>query len=872
MSPSISSILKKCSIYYDDALISGEVILDKYLDFFANCVESDSCKIGLVLHTGSVCFDAISVVAAGLGCLTYNISTNDDIISALQPGEMVMFKGQRYRWNGLKRIKDLMYIALEQDGSGKNGVSTTLLPYDKNKHLIAPYYGDSKTTDGRGVKLLPTNREDFLSHVFDMPLSEIPTQIDVSVVIVSDRAFFADISRRVSIEYGDGKRVGLLDIAPASFYTASGTYQFGTNPTKSEPVFKVTSNLSTARDLVLDKNGNKVVGLLLADNSTLTPEASELSDLLRRKTIKYAFLTTPMRSALWEKLFEQYEDVSVFACTRRFLSQIPKGVKHSNRYTKELSDQIQMVQNNTITQIRVEGGISKEAYRSIRNALLAIKQSDEADELKDEFILTAQGLLNLFNTAVFSMEAMENAISEGRLPPSVLSPKVRIQTLWKLAEKATKTQDRCIFVADALEQQYAATQTKSAKLEALLHCVEQYTSTDIAIIIPKAYYYDILTHEYPSVFKRANILCATPSRFEAEKMYSAIIVLGEINTKRFDPLNCISSPNIMVLLYNCEEISFAYRKKKKEKYEAVLNMKGGIASETDQAIVDQSIETDEDREMQRFSSLDEYVESHNIFDVRRISGSVGNQSSDHTQTSEVTHIGIFATGEEIFFSKYYCAVVFDSANGSISEKTPELLAPGDVLVFTKVNDYTRNIVDIIYFRLLKSGRLSAQSMDMFEKSQYWKEALREYKSVNKLSYRDLTRELRKAGCSLQEVTVRQWLVDESHIVGPRKEDTMQFIAELTKDAYLLSDFRGYFEACRHVRGERRKILGLIAQAIHNKLMGLLPEPGSIFEIVFDNVGNLSETMELEDISELSESAYININLVNRPITETEVLL
>ena len=99
---------------------------------------------------------------------------------------------------------------------------------------------------------------------------------------------------------------------------------------------------------------------------------------------------------------------------------------------------------------------------------------------------------------------------------------------------------------------------------------------------------------------------------------------------------------------------------------------------------------------------------------------------------------------------------------------------------------------------------------------------------------------------------------------------MGYIATITSDPYLLADVNGYFEACRGVRHERREILKWIANAINDKLRGFVPESGSVLEVVYNNVERLSETRELKDITELNESIEININLVNRPITETEV--
>ena len=217
-------------------------------------------------------------------------------------------------------------------------------------------------------------------------------------------------------------------------------------------------------------------------------------------------------------------------------------------------------------------------------------------------------------------------------------------------------------------------------------------------------------------------------------------------------------------------------------------------------------------DIRQFATLDEYIENFNVFDIRKLTQRE-TVAGSYLPTSEVKYIGTFVSGENIFFSKYYSAVVFDSMAGSVVEKSPEQLLPGDILVFVRRDDYTKNIVDLIYERLLRDGRLGQNAIDAYEKSQYWKEALREYKESNCFTYRKVAQKLREAGSAMQEMTVRQWLIADSHIVGPRKERTMENIAMVTQDPHLIADTHGYFEACGAVRHDRRKILDLITKAI-----------------------------------------------------------
>lgn len=82
----------------------------------------------------------------------------------------------------------------------------------------------------------------------------------------------------------------------------------------------------------------------------------------------------------------------------------------------------------------------------------------------------------------------------------------------------------------------------------------------IAIIIPKAYYADILKKD--SLFSDKRILIVTANRFDASQSYDKLIVIGDFSGKRFDALKCKAAADIIVLLYGCETHWFKLRKRK----------------------------------------------------------------------------------------------------------------------------------------------------------------------------------------------------------------------------------------------------------------------------------------------------------------------
>ena len=875
------AIVDKCDFYYGDSLLSKETIIEKYLRFFAEQFDPSERSVCFAFHTGSLCFDVVSVAALMIGCLAYEFSSNDEILAQLEPGDMVLYKGERYRWCGIEMISPIRgvpsseYIILSQDAKGKNGSSQLSLPYSRNKHLIKPYLGTSVVTDGRGIRKDKTNRTDFISSVLEIPVQDVPTALDLSVVVVADKNVFIEICKHLIIEYGQDKAVSLTDGVPVSYFTGSGEqFQIGKNASKAEPVIKVTSKISTARDLILDRQGNRVIGLLVFNVDSLSSNSAELNDLLRRKSLKFAYVLAPFSAESCEIAIEQYDSAKLFACTKALISESDRNVNSVNKLTNELHRQISNIIGRKTSVISVDGYWDWERYRKLKEKVFLIKQANWTGEDRDNFILSSIALINLFTTSFFSMAFMESAITAGRINLAVVSPEARIAELMNISTRVMNMHDQCVEVATILLDMYSALHDCSPKEVAFVKYLEEHRDERIAFIVPKAYYSDLFSLAFGDEFP--NVTCVTANRFDIHTEFDRIIATGDVVGKKFDALQCFSAPDITLFLYSYEEKTFSFRKRKTAKSERKLNarIKGLKGEEYYNAV-----ETDDsndpgisEKTIQEFSDLDAFVESMGLFDIRRITAYSSGNAEYGNNTSEVKFIGRFTTGEQILFSRYYSAVVFNQSEGVVTETKPENLLPGDILVFTKKDGYTSNIVDQIFDQLISTRKLSPEVMDAAEKAFYWKAALREYKERNQMTYRAVAKELKKHGSSLQEVTVRQWLIEESHIVGPRDAKTMSIIAKVTQDPYLLSDPSGYYEGCRIVRHYRREILSLIARAINDKLSNKHPTYGSAFEVVYENVENLSETLELENVFELDEAAFVNNGMVNRPISESEVLM
>lgn len=870
------SLLDKCDIYFGNALISKEMIIKQYLYFLSDEMTSEHRRVSFAIHTGSICFNVVSVVAAVLGCITYNISSCNDVFSDIEIDDIVMFNGQRYRWKGINSQYGQEYIVIEQDGKGRNGKTVFNLPFNTHKHLIKPYYGDSVKTDGRGIRKKKSNREEFLAYILGVDVTDVPVVFEASIAIIADKSSFTDICKQVYLCFDHGKRIGLLDIVSAAYYTSSGEeHQIGSNPTKEEPILKITSKVSVARDLVLDKQANKVIGLLVTNGLYLMDNESEVSDLIRRKSIIFVHMMTVNIPGISEKIIDQYEDAHIFACTKEYLLQENNDVKESNVHTVVLYHQLSNIINNTVNVISVTNGWSWYEYRKIRNMIYSIKQSSWQDAMKDEFIVTAYGLINLFNTAIFTMDDMERMVSSGKLDSTILSPTERLQNLFSIVKKSGSVQQLCMDVASSLNMMYNRLKNNNTKKSAILDYVSKHMGKRIAVIVPKAYYSSILKNVYPAIsyIYKCDIVFTTPNRFNWQREYDGVLVVGNQTGKRFDVHTCVTSCDIDVLLYECEESIFYYRRNKKIQSDRKLNNRIGILK-NDMVVtnVDElaDFECSED-DIRKIVSVDNYIDKFRTIDIRLLPKIYSDNNSTN-QLSEVKYIGTFASGEQIYFSKYYSAVTYDVNTGSVTEKTPEHLQEGDVLVFMKHDNYTRNVVDYIYEKFLKDGILNQESIFAYKKSVYWKDVLRKYKKAKSVQSKVLAKQLSFYGSPITVETVRNWLQADGHIIGPRKEESIYQIAQLTQDELLLYNPHEYFEACRLVRHDRREILNLISKVINDKLRGNVPDKDSVIAVVYNNIENLCETLELEYISELEETIKISTGLVNSPVFIKELTI
>lgn len=822
------------------------------------------------MHTGSICFDAILLAYAAISDVLYNETNANDIIFSLQADNMVLCydgskgKSKPSKWffkgfvNSVEenpRPTPGKFIVLQSDKSGQR-----YLP-ESSWTKIVPYFGPSKTMDNRGLRRESGERYNFFRYVLGMEEAEIPRTVDTSTVIVMSREEANRLVGSVSFRF-NGTDIKLTDLVPVSYYTeGEQEYQYGINPSKNEPVIKITGKVSVARKLLLRKGGNKHIGLVVFGEDAYRRGETELPELIDRQSIQYVYLCMHLDSEVSANLIANYEEASLFACTKDFLLSNSCPPISRNSYTEQMDAQIGAIIDKEVNATVVPGFINWGKYKEFKKAIYLVKSSEYSSDQKDDFIVQSYSLMNLFMTAVFPIGLLEDLIECG-VVDNVEKPELRLHRLEETVKNFPDyLKDSAASVISLLEDVYLELHDSTPKEAAFLKVLEAQQSK-IAVVVPKAYF-SIVIDKFLRLHNlniETNICIMTANRFDSTQLYGAVIVVGNISGKRFDALRCRSSQEIDLLLYECEKYRYKKQARDAKAAEHLLNKRSTIL--IDDEYEEDSIGIDED-DLNEVDIIDteitDYISSAPIKAIRNsFSG------GDGKNMAEIVAVAKFDSDEIAFFTKNYKAYVLDEADNSVKEVVASDLSEGDVIVFTRSTSKTRDIVEEILRDMINNKLVPHEIEDAYYKSREWKKTLIDYMKRTGRSAKEIADDMISNGVSVQEITIRGWLDEESHTVRPQKLDSIQQIALIAGNDELFDGAEICFDAGGQIYKLRRQILKVIGQAILGEVTGNGDLTGTMTAAIADRIKDAAVTLQIETITFVNDE--VPINTTNRPIT------
>lgn len=871
---SMKKLIDKCDLYFEGHVISKELLIKNYADFLAGQFEKKH-NVAIALHTGSICFDIITILFSALSNIMYNQDNAEDYVLSLNVGDKVLYKKTRCKFEGIITMPGENFRrAVLYSETKRRGRIEASRDYVREEwwYKISPYNGGSQNLDARGIRTDNKKRNDFLEAVFDMGADEIPAFLEKSSVIVMNRDRSSRIIDSTEIGY-NGKRIKITEIMPVSYCSENEEYPYGGNPGRIEPALKIANSISTARSLVTgawpgNENWcNDVIGVSVLGFGAISRARSEVSEMMKRRKLKYVFISYTISAEDGDSLLDEVEDAAVFACTTEYLLNSSYPVIVPNPYTEELDKQVTSVVNHETIALPVKTfDCDWNMYRKVQTSLAHLRHSGYKEA--EDFVPLAHSVMNLMITSVFPFQLMEDLVSSGIV--EVESPLQRIIRLTDMISAFSgEMQDAAVTVLAFLEDGFTKLLTHSPKEQMLFDLISEHRNKKVAIIVPKAYYANIMYHlNILDYFDDASLLCiSTANKFDYSQQYDVIIAIGAFWGKNFDPFRCRASSTIYVIVSAVEENIFKYRRRVATSVEQKFNAFAKVPMEEDDVVeeeyTDGATEDIVSELVHSASDVTEYISR--IFESRSLE-LLNSGSGSHYSTTEISHVATCADGESIFFTKKYKAYVFNSAKEEVKEESVDRLSPGDTVIFKTNNSDTRDIVTTLLDRYIDEYRSASEDIQYaYLKARYWKEVLRKYRKDNNISFKELSKRLEQCGAKKHEVTIQSWLSEDSYIVGPQDNETYIAVAKMTQDADMLADPVSFCRACDKIRSIRVGILKLIAKTIISKYSGKLSAEDDMAKVVAENIGNISVLVQIESITPVSDKKA-PINMVNRPIT------
>lgn len=856
-------VFEKCEIQIEGQTISKELLLKTFGDFLTQTIAKRDHNIGLVMHTGSLCFDVVLITYATIFNLISNKAETMDIVSSFSEGDTVLYgqpKKCRYIFKGfidgseIGTEKGKKFIKLVQ-----SEISTKYVP-EKEWRNIEPYNGDSFRMDGRGIRKKTSLRDVFYVDVLGFEKENIPSILDTSCVIVAPREHADFLVKNISLLFNK-KQISLLELVTASYFTEEEEYRYGGNTGKNEPTLKFTSKVSVARTLLLSRRGNRHLGLIVLGEDSISRGHFELPELINRKSLQYVYICSSMNSDLGLELTSDVEKMEIFACTKEFLLENTTYEKvENNHYITELVTRVNTIidKNNELVIIE-KNGIGSDVIHEFKKNILEIKREEYSTEGKDNFIMLAHSLMKLFVTALFPMDRFSVAEERGLI--EVDSPEKKILELRRLAEDFPENlRKNALVVVEVLERILIEEKSTNGKYEWLRKFLYNHLGKRVAIVVPKAYYVTLikgtgLFSEY--LFRNKDFV--TANRFDSSKMYDCVIVLGDYEGKAFNVFRCNAAATIISVIYESEKSGYYFKNKIFHNRINRLNRKSTIIiSNQDE---DEIITTEEENAKGFEKEIEDYIANVDLSYM----GSIYKSDSGYegAMNTDIVAVVVFDDDTKAYLSRNYKGYVLEEATGIVKEVGVQELCEGDYLIFTKNNDDTKDIVSSILAKLFIDGKFDSNTEEKYRKANLWKRALVEFMRSNGHTARKVVDLMLKDGAGVHEQTILHWLDEDSYTVGPRDVDSIRHIGNITGVEELKESPEDIFEACRDIRSIRRKILDRVGTAIFDKLSGRTPQRGNYMESIYKKIDTLAEIKRVERIAKVETA--VPMWMANRPI-------
>nr|WP_027871576.1 DrmE family protein [[Eubacterium] cellulosolvens] len=853
-------VIDNCEIVYRGDVISKELILGIEMEFLTPAFQDDSHLTQFFLHTGSPCYEAVAFVLCVIGTVIHD-AYDDEAEFQIEIGSTVSYDNDLWRYEGLYSGKERSLIGRYVLRNKETGATKYLV--DSNS--LIPYKGAAKTLSGRGVRTSKNRRDEFLNQICGMESSAINLRMHSSVVLLMNENKMDDLIENVVLRFPkQNVEYKILDIVTASYFTPTMEKKKAGNANNNEPILKITNNIERARELVIDGGENQVVGVICMQNNYSRKYGIELESLLTRRRQVFGWLIIKFEYNEWIRAFVdgEHKNFEILALTKDYLKKLDISNSSSNYMCATLNRELEIASNKNLNECPVNSPLSSCEYGKIKSKLSFILKHCFDDPSTIQFCRWAYGVLKFYNNTFFSMKQYEEEnydIMVKPIPAVINDYKTTIKSFAPLIRDAAEE------VLKEISDLYEKLKPSSYKRDAIKDYFFEKNFHKVLFVVPNMRYTEAFSEYADRKMRFARFdWKVLPENKIMEKDctgFDCVCYLSLMNTERNNPYNIIMSRNTIIFIYDNQKWLFGKMEKDFHDYKNAINSLNPFGE------ISECCETSEESVLTD-ASYNQEQELKKAFDESflHIEMKEACLNSNYTGDTgmEAARFGHFETGEKFIFTKQYEAYVLDNENGDVKEKKVAELQSGDLLVFTINDSRTKDIVDELLQELCKKN-LDIQKY--YESVKRWKEELRQFKWKYNYTYQNLSNELKKRGFPITMAGIRGWIDEESHVVGPNKEEAFLHIARLVHDQEMEKNYHDYFSATKIVRTYRTKILKLIQKAVVADMNGDVYEEDGLFHDIIPKIKEVSLVKQIEEINDVKEKIFVAPNRANRPIED-----
>ncbi|EOS54294.1 DrmE family protein [Paenibacillus barengoltzii] len=869
MTDEVNSILRfayeKTSFMLGKHFINKSEFVLSYIDTLIYLLTNSSKERGIVLHHGTSIPLYFAIAITAFKAYLSDDSDNTAFLNDLNIDDLVIYNDKRGVYKGKDPNGNIIIV-----NKDKGGTPTTNYVPVTSANKIQPYYGDGKTLDGRGIRK-KRNIIDTISGLFGIKKQEVKSVITKGVVIVCDRYKADEIFGHMTLSI-NGKRVRMCELFAAAYYTSNDVYHYPGNVAKTDPVIRFVNKISLAREMILEDP--EIETLVISDLNYLSNSSSELASIYERTSLKSIILLGEICKGISSPLFNELDNLQPFVWTRDIL------INYENYYIQEehIHDEYihpeskqlrQMIKNHInleIEIVEIKEFFINEDFRDCKKILLQLLKQN--DGLLSKLVQKAYWLINLLEKSIFPISVMEEIITKNQI--NAPSPTTEFAALEMAANNylGTNIETQLKFIIEEISGKFFEMQYTNPKFEYLLKNITNgIDQGEAAVICPKIYYKKIFTEAVPDHLRKLieKVDFFTPNNYSSSKIYQNVYVVGALDWSNLNPLLLSNSGSVKLILYPNELNRYQQANMYTQSRLSVLSKNNSLVKESSSSNNNSPVIPLSYKAVSEEIYIEDQLEALSESLSLSYLGELPVPSSNTViQPLEIKRIALLDSGERIFLTRFYSAYIYNMDKKSVQETDVYSLSEGDLLIFTNYDSTTRDIVEKIMNIVIESDNCSEQFRESYRRSQRWKKSLREYVHSRQISFKQLSEMMERLGSPKHEVTLRTWLDEESHIVGPRDIESYRIIAKLLQDPEMLESPEIYYQSSREVRSMKVRILKYLGKNIIRTLNKNEEIYDDILSLLPIDLSKMSRIVQIEKIINI-ENLIVPPHLANRPI-------